>query len=110
MKVKIVKATNIKKRALELTGNKDAFDTVIQQIKIADWNVPNDIPKTVSGSRIIGKNRVIFNLHGNKFRMIGEYYFRKKDVQLFVCFVGTHEEYDELCNPNTKPTQFTVLW
>ena len=46
----------------------------------------------------VGDNRVIFNVGGNKFRLIVRvsYPFRR----VLVKFVGTHAEYDSI-NPET---------
>ena len=45
-----------------------------------------------------GSNRVIFDIGGNKYRMIGKYAFGDIQVHLFICWIGTHAEYDKLCN------------
>jgi len=110
MKVKLIKATNIRNASLDLTGKKDSFDTIINQIKKSDWDNPHDIPKTIAGARVIGQNRVIFNLMGNQYRMICHYFFKNQisQVVLYLCWIGSHEDYDKLCDPSTEPTQFTV--
>ncbi|MEI7896936.1 MAG: type II toxin-antitoxin system HigB family toxin [bacterium] len=45
-----------------------------------------------------GSSRVVFNIGGNNYRMICKYHFGSSLVHLFVCWIGTHAEYDELCN------------
>jgi mRNA interferase HigB len=37
---------------------------------------------------------VVFNIHGNDFRLIADIYFPKE--VLFVKFLGTHAEYDRV--------------
>ena len=69
-------------------------------LKDADWSTANDIKKTFGTADIVpceakGKyNRVVFNIGGNKYRLICSYFFGKKNVTLYVRFVGTHEEYN----------------
>ncbi|MEJ6979987.1 type II toxin-antitoxin system HigB family toxin [Pedobacter sp. P351] len=48
---------------------------------------------------LLGKssNRVIFDIGGNNFRMICKYVFWAKRAHLFVCWIGTHAEYDKIC-------------
>ncbi len=51
-----------------------------------------------------GSNRVVFDVGGNKYRMICKYFFGEKQVHLFVCWIGTHKDYDELCDFNEQYT------
>lgn len=52
-----------------------------------------------------GSNRAVFDIAGNNYRLIGKYAFGDKQVHLFVCWIGTHAEYNKLCDNNK---QFTV--
>ena len=52
-----------------------------------------------------GSSRVVFDIGGNKYRMICKYAFGDKLVHLFICWIGTHAEYDKLCN---KEEQYIV--
>lgn len=65
----------------------------------AEWNTPNEI-KALFGANVdfVADNRVIFDIGGNKFRLIVHvsYPFRR----VLVKFVGTHAEYDRI-NPET---------
>lgn len=51
-----------------------------------------------TGVDFIGDNRVIFDIGGNKFRLIVRFSYRFRACQLK--FVGTHREYDSV-NPLT---------
>ncbi|MEP7453745.1 type II toxin-antitoxin system HigB family toxin [Phyllobacterium sp. SB3] len=61
----------------------------------AEWNTPNDV-KTMFGSNVdfIGDNRVIFDIGGNKYRLIVHVAYPFKRV--LIKFVGTHKEYDKI--------------
>jgi mRNA interferase HigB len=65
----------------------------------ADWATPVEI-KRQFGSTVdfVGDNRVIFDLGGNKFRLIVHLSFTFGRV--LVKFIGTHAEYDRI-NPET---------
>lgn len=43
---------------------------------------------------MVGGNRVIFNIGGNKYRLVVEVHYVAGIV--WVKFVGTHEEYDRI--------------
>lgn len=62
--------------------------------KHADWKTPNDIKKHYASASIVANNLVVFNIGGNKYRLIC--HVRYDLGILFVRFVGTHEEYDKV--------------
>ncbi|ARC90226.1 type II toxin-antitoxin system HigB family toxin [Rhodovulum sp. MB263] len=65
----------------------------------ADWTGPADV-KAAFGTTVdfVGDNRVIFDIGGNKYRLIVHvaYPFRR----VLIKFVGTHKDYDKI-NPET---------
>lgn len=69
------------------------------QVKSASWQSPADI-KREFGSTVdfIADNRVIFDIGGNKYRLIVHVAYRFKRV--LVKFVGTHRDYDRI-DPET---------
>ena len=87
-------------------GSKSAFEQWLQKLNMSDWNDPNDIKATYNSADLLGQssNRVVFNIGGNNFRLIGEYLFGARMVHLFVCWIGTHAEYDKICKRNEQYT------
>lgn len=76
-----------------------AFIKFYEKLKEVNWSIPNDIMNTFNSADIINckpSNRVIFNIGGNKYRLITGYYFGKTFVNLYVKFVGTHAQYDKI--------------
>lgn len=61
----------------------------------ASWNGPADI-KAQFGATVdfVGDNRVIFDIGGNKYRLI--VYFAYAYKRALIKFVGTHKEYDKI--------------
>ena len=84
--------------------SKNSFLPWLTTIRYADWDVPNDILETFGSADLLGNgsNRVIFNIGGNNYRMICKYAFGSKQVHLFICWIGTHAEYDKLCANNKQ--------
>jgi mRNA interferase HigB len=62
----------------------------------AAWTQPSDI-KDAFGTNVdfVGDNRVIFDIGGNKYRLI-VYVAYHPFYRVLVKFVGTHEEYDQV--------------
>ena len=60
----------------------------------ANWQKPSDIKKKFGSVSIIANNRAIFNISGNKYRLVVAI---KYDFQLiYIRFIGTHKQYDKI--------------
>lgn len=62
----------------------------VQQV----WNAPTDIKTAYRNASFIANNRVVFNIKGNKYRIIVAVQYKFKIV--FIRFVGTHRDYDQV--------------
>ena len=56
------------------------------------WKKRNDVKKDFVTASVIGNNRVVFNIKGNKYRLIAEMNYLKGWA--FIKFIGTHAAYD----------------
>jgi mRNA interferase HigB len=63
-------------------------------VKAADWATPADIKQTFGDASTLKNDRVVFNISGNKFRLVVRINCPYRIV--YVRFVGTHEEYDSI--------------
>ena len=65
----------------------------------AIWNGPAEV-KAEFGAAVdfVGDNRIIFDLAGNRYRLVVHVAYRYRRV--LVKFIGTHAEYDRI-NPET---------
>jgi len=63
-------------------------------VKHADWRSPANIKAVYRNASFVGQNRVVFNIKGNKYRLVVavQYDFRI----VFIRFIGTHKEYDAI--------------
>lgn len=65
-----------------------------EEIQKATWKTPNDLKSQFRNASILDGKRVVFNVHGNSFRLIVDIEFKFKLV--FVVWFGTHKEYDKI--------------
>jgi mRNA interferase HigB len=88
--------------------SKSSFEEWLSKINHADWELPEDIKQTFGSADLLGSScsRVIFDIGGNKYRMICKYAFGERSIRLYVCWVGTHAEYNDLCDINAQYTVF----
>lgn len=62
--------------------------------KQAAWNSTDDIKKDYRNASFVANNRVIFNIKGNKYRLVVAVNY---DYQIiYIRFIGTHNEYDKI--------------
>jgi len=64
------------------------------EAKQAEWKSPNEVKEHYRNASIIGNNRVVFNICGNKYRLIVRVNYESQWI--FIRFVGTHKEYDKI--------------
>jgi mRNA interferase HigB len=64
------------------------------EVKNSDWKSPHDIKQKFRSASFVANNRVIFNLHGNKYRLVVAVRYDLKIV--FIRFIGTHNQYDSI--------------
>lgn len=107
MKVHLIKRQTVEDFARANAQSRIALTDWLEKIKFANWESPEDINFTFKSADLLGKgsDRVIFNIGGNNYRLICKYLFGEKQVHLFVCWIGTHAEYDKLCS---KKEQYTL--
>jgi len=62
--------------------------------KEADWSSFSDIKKTFNSVDYVGNDRYVFNIKGNKYRLVTMIFLDKRTV--YIRFIGTHKEYDKI--------------
>lgn len=106
MIVHLIKKQSIEDYVEANARSKVSFKVWLSKIKWADWEKPDDIKSTFGSADLLGNgsSRVVFNIGGNKYRMICKYLYGRKRVHLFVCWIGTHAEYTKLCDAEEQYT------
>jgi len=99
----------IRKDTIEQFGSKNAqsrgpFEEWLTKLKYADWESTYDMKLTFPSVDLLGNgsNRAVFDIGGNKYRLIGKYAFGEKQIHLFICWIGSHAEYDKICKLNQQ--------
>jgi mRNA interferase HigB len=80
-----------------LPGRGDAEQPLRAWVHVAratDWSNPADVKRMFRSADILPNDRVVFNIGGNKYRLIVAVHYRGK--RIFVRFIGTHAEYDRI--------------
>ena len=76
------------------SDSKSPLEAWHKEVLKLDWNNPNEIKSMYASVSILGNEKVVFNIAGNKYRLIVKINYHAKIV--FVKFIGTHKQYDKV--------------
>ncbi|MCF0073952.1 type II toxin-antitoxin system HigB family toxin [Dyadobacter sp. CY261] len=71
-----------------------ALDKWYKESRKADWASFSALRQTFNATDSVGNGLFVFNIGGNKCRLVARIFFRKRT--LYIRFIGTHKQYDEL--------------
>jgi len=63
-------------------------------VKHANWKSPADIKAVYRNASFLAHNRVVFNIKGNKYRLVTAVQYDFGIV--FIRFIGMHKDYDTI--------------
>lgn len=89
----------ISKTIITEFGNKnaDSVETLnkwYEVCKKAEWKNLSELKKTFHTVDYVGNDRYVFNIKGNKYRLVAMIFFNIRTV--FIRFIGTHAAYDKI--------------
>lgn len=73
---------------------KTALEDWFEKTENAEWDMFAHIKQFFHSVDSVGNNRFVFNIKGNRFRLVALVLFRNKMV--YIRFVGTHQEYERI--------------
>ncbi len=90
----IITKTILNEFGLQHTDAIAALNEWYAVVKEADWRHIADVRQTFNSVDFVGNDRFVFNLRGNRYRIVAMIFFDKRT--LFIRFVGTHTDYDRI--------------
>ena len=85
------------RRLWEREGCHDARQPLLswfKEVEKATWRNPAEVKKLYGSADFVGDGRIVFNIAGNKYRLVAWVKYSIKLV--LIKWVGTHEEYDTI--------------
>ena len=76
------------------TDSEGQLKTWYKEASKTIWTSPIDIKTEYPRASILKSGRVVFNICGNKYRLVVQINYLRKWV--FIRFIGTHREYDKI--------------
>ena len=66
----------------------------IFEARFSQWNNAAELKAKYKNASIVSSKRVVFNIKGNKFRLVADIEYRLRII--FVVWFGTHDEYEKI--------------
>jgi mRNA interferase HigB len=95
--VRIIALSTIKAfltRSADVADAREPLMTSFRQVRQADWARPADVKRDVRGASILKDGRAVFNIAGNKYRLMVWINYPYRVV--YIRFIGTHRQYDAI--------------
>ncbi len=81
-------------RGADQPSLEQALKSWYREVKLAQWSNASELKQKYRSASILNNGRVVFNICGNKFRLIVGVNYVTKVV--FIKWLGTHAEYDDI--------------
>lgn len=73
---------------------KPSLDAWFYEARDADWANPAEVKEQYASASILKNGRVVFNIGGNKYRLVVKINYAYRIV--YLRFIGTHKDYDKI--------------
>jgi mRNA interferase HigB len=92
--MRVIAIKTLKDYIDEFHQAKQALLSWHEEAATALWATPDELKAQYKNASILSEKRVVFNIHGNNYRLIVDIEYRLKIV--FVVWFGSHKEYDKI--------------
>lgn len=89
----VISKTILVNFGLENSDSVAALNKWYDLTKEADWNNLSEVKKSFGTVDYVGNDRYVFNIRGNKYRLVVMMFFNIRTI--YIRFIGTHTEYDK---------------
>ena len=72
----------------------EALNSWYEITRKEDWSNFADIKNTFNSVDSAGNDRYVFNIKGNKYRLVAMIHFDKRTI--YIRFIGSHSQYDKI--------------
>lgn len=73
---------------------KTALEEWFTKTESARWENFSQVKKTFNSADHVGNNRIVFNIRGNRYRLVVLVLF--KNQMVYIRYIGTHKEYNRI--------------
>ena len=92
--MRIIARPQLRDFGVRFPDAKGQLDAWWAEASAARWTTPAEIKEKYRSASILKGGRVVFNICGNKYRLIVKFEYERGLG--FIWFIGTHKEYDQI--------------
>ncbi len=92
--MRVIAVQTLKSWCLEFPQAEQSLLAWYEEANKATWDSPNELKAQFRNASILSEKRVIFNIHGNSYRLIVDIEYRLKII--FTVWFGRHKDYDKI--------------
>jgi mRNA interferase HigB len=92
--MRVIAAKSLKEYYQRFPEARQALLSWYKEADEGSWSSPNQLKAQYRNASVISQKRVVFNIHGNAFRLIVDIEYRLKII--FIVWFGTHTQYDKV--------------
>jgi mRNA interferase HigB len=92
--MRVIASKTLKEYWQKFPEAKQSLLSWYEEAETAEWNHSNELKAHYRNASVLNEKRVIFNIHGNSYRLIVDIEYRLKIVS--VEWFGTHQQYDKI--------------
>ena len=93
-RMRIIAVKTLKTYAGKKKEAEQALFAWYEEAANANWKNHHGLKAQFRSASVIGDKRILFNIHGNKYRLIADIEYRLQII--FIVWIGTHKEYDKI--------------
>lgn len=93
--MRVIALSTLKAFPASRPERRDAEEPILawyREVLHADWDTPAAVKAQFGNASILKDGRVVFNLAGNKYRLVAWINYPYRVV--YIRFIGTHRQYD----------------
>jgi mRNA interferase HigB len=92
--MRVIAVKTLKRYAKKKKDVEQSLFAWYEEAREAHWKNHKELKEQIRNASVIGNKRVVFNIHGNKYRLIVDIEYRLQII--FIVWIGSHSEYDKI--------------
>jgi mRNA interferase HigB len=92
--MRVISVARLREFWVKYPDSEQQLKAWFDEVSNASWESPDEIKMHYRSASILKAGRVVFNIGGNKYRLVVAVSYRTQFV--LIKFVGTHEQYNKI--------------